>query len=431
MIKRGILFFLFCSIISLGFFLSYNSIPNQEGYFEGAWLLSHGNFTQTILSPAVTPLNFFVGFALERILHVSTANAWKIMDLVFSGLLGVFLIHIYWEKHRPKNISDLFFPPLTILSSVGFLYYFTSMSGEGMPVFFAVTGIYYWQKRSFTTACLLFILSFLSKFTLYLIAPGMGLWLLFNLKSYSRQELKQIGIAAILFLSVFFAYNTIKQWGDIKLQVAHINSFPPQIVLYNFPYYFVAILLSAPLIVLFSLSNPSITSLFWIAALSCFVMLIRRYFYWNHPQQIVAFLMLYFFTHPQSKNVIHLRYIFLQIIFSICLIALLLSSIGSIFFPAHMTKQESFAIDGEIMKDYHGGKVGYYLNRRFDEPFPNYEISYMEPNWDFVVEDTEYIVVPAGLIPEQIVRHKQCRLIYYSVVAQNIIYKVTCEKKAI
>ena len=90
-----ILSFLFCAIIGLGLFLSNNSIPNQEGYFEGAWKLSHINFTDAILSPATTPLIFLTGMLIERVLGISLANAWKIMDLVFAGFIGVFLTYVY------------------------------------------------------------------------------------------------------------------------------------------------------------------------------------------------------------------------------------------------------------------------------------------------------------------------------------------------
>ncbi len=422
--------FLFCAIIGLGLFLSNNSIPNQEGYFEGAWKLSHINFTDAILSPATTPLIFLTGMLIERVLGISLANAWKIMDLVFAGFIGVFLIYVYWKTHKPTQLFDLATPVFIILSSLGFIYSFTSMSGEGMPIFFALVGIYLWQKRSFKTASLLFILSFLSKFTLYLIAPGVGIWTLVQLKSYSKKEIREIVIASMMFLAVFFTYHTIKQWGDIKLQTQYISNFSPSIILNNFPIFFIAVLLGAPLVAFFAFVYPSISNVFWLAGFSSLIMLSRRYFYWNHPQQIIVFWMLYFFSHQKSKEFLQKRFILLQIIFSLFLVNLLPVTIGNnLIFYKHITKQESFAIDNEIKKDYHGGKIGYYLNRRFDEPFPNYEISYMEHDWDFVVEDTEYIVVPTGLIPEQIVRHKQCRLIYYATVKRNMIYQVKCEKK--
>lgn len=91
-----------------------------------------------------------------------------------------------------------------------------------------------------------------------------------------------------------------------------------------------------------------------------------------------------------------------------------------------MTTTESRAIEAEIKKDYHGGQIGYYFNRGFAESFPHYEISYMEPTWDFVIEDTEYVVVPSNGLPFHLTNFKQCRYTFYTQVGMNTIYKVLC-----
>lgn len=428
-INRFILIIVFFLVIGTGFLLSYGSIPNQEGYVELSWNLNHLNFRETLFHPMTTPLNFLVALVIERILSTSTAAAWKIMDLTFAGFIAVFITKVYWNNTKPKLLFDKFMPVLIITTSVGFIYSFTSMSGEGMPVFFALLGVYYWNKKRFIRASLLFILSFLSKYTIYLIAPGLILWTVFQLKYYSKKELKQIFVAGILFLSSFFLYHSLKQWVDFKLHLPYISNLSPQIILNNFPPYLMAIIMGAPIIAIFSFLYPSFTNLFWLCGFSCLIMLLRRYFCWNHSQQIITFWMLYFFSHPNIHKILQKRFMLLQSIFFFSLIVLLpINSGGLPIFYKHITKYDSYKIEEEINRDYHGGKVGYYGNRRFDVPFPNYEISYMAPDWDFVIKDTEYVVIPSIGIPGRLLDFKECKYIYYKQIGLNAIYKVDCGK---
>ncbi|MEK7060933.1 MAG: hypothetical protein AAB931_00250, partial [Patescibacteria group bacterium] len=147
--KKILYLFIFITTVGSGLILSQDSIPNQEGYFELAWNFSHLDTKKTLLAPAVTPLNFIVGAILERVLNISAANAWKIMDLTFAAALAVFLSYVFKTVQKPSSLVDKLIPPILILSSLGFIYSFTSGSGEGMPIFFAVVGVYLWQKKNF------------------------------------------------------------------------------------------------------------------------------------------------------------------------------------------------------------------------------------------------------------------------------------------
>lgn len=118
-------------------------------------------------------------------------------------------------------------------------------------------------------------------------------------------------------------YNSLKHWGDIKLQTHYINNFYPSIAINNFPPYFLALITGAPLVSLFAFTQPGFTNLYWLAGSSSLIMLLRRYYQWNHPAQIIAFWLLYFLTHPEAKTFIQKRLVFLQVVFSICLIAVL------------------------------------------------------------------------------------------------------------
>lgn len=414
------------SVITLGFLLSWKSIPNQEGYFEAAWKLSHLDFGGSLLDPSVTPLNFLVSTLLERTLHISLTNAWKLMDLFFCGLLVVFFLNVYSKTHTFSFIHN-FAAYVVCLSTFGLIYSFTSASGEGMPIFFSVLGVYAWQKRSFIQASLLFVLAFLSKYTFYLIAPGVFLWTLLNIKNFSKKDFQKLCIGVSIIGSILLLYHGMKHWTELRLQLRYVNNFSPLVFTNNFLIYLLAVVLGAPLIALFAILNPQFTNLFWITSLSSIFILSRRYFYWNHVQQIISFLLLFVFTHPKAKEFLKWRFIILQIIFSVFLFNFLPVNFASYtIFPKHMTIDESRAIEKEISKNYHGGQVGYYLNRRFDEPFPNYEISYMDPSWDFVIEDTEYVVIPGQGIPRPLPEFKQCGYIFYQQVGTNSIYKVGC-----
>ncbi len=417
-------------VITVGFLLSWKSIPNQEGYFEAAWKLSHLDFSKSLLDPSVTPLNFLVSTLIERSLHISLTNAWKLMDLFFCGLLVIVFTNIY-SKSSFSHFSFQFFVPLIIsLSSLGFIYSFTSASGEGMPIFFSVVGVYLWQKRSFVPANLLFILALLSKYTFYLIAPGIFLWTLFNFKTFTKKDIQNMFFGISLLVSILVLYHGIKHWEEIKLQLRYVNNTSPLIFINNFAIYLFAALLGAPLLLLFTFLNPQINNLFLLTAISSMLILSRRYFYWNHVQQIVSFLLLFLFTHPKAREFLQLRSVALQVLFTFIIIIFLPITAGSFtLFPKQLTIYESQAVDREIMKDFHGGNIGYYLNRRFDEPFPNYEISYMDPSWDFVMDDTEYVVLPLPGIPRQLTSFKQCQYIFHQQVGTNSIYKVMCSKK--
>lgn len=191
----------FVVVLVSGFALSWKSIPNQEGYTEIFWQVSHIDFSEIIKSPAITPLNFLAAIVIERTLHLSVANVWKLMDLTFAGFTALLLTHIYLQKQTPKTLFLKLAPIVIIVSSVGFIYSFTSMSGEGMPIFFALLGLYYWQKRLFILATLCFITSFLAKFTIYLIGPGVLIWTLMSLRTFSRKDTRQLLSATILFLA--------------------------------------------------------------------------------------------------------------------------------------------------------------------------------------------------------------------------------------
>lgn len=426
--KIVLLILIYFSYILLGLALTNRSIPNQEGYFELSWNFSYIDFKKTLLSPAVTPLNFFVAHLIHVLTKISLSNAWKVMDLSASGGIVVFLIHIYWTKNKSKNLVFMLLPPLIIFSSIGFIYSFTSMSGEGMTILFAMLGVYNWQNKKFLTATFLFSLSFLAKYTIYLIGPGIIIWTLLNIKSYSKSEIRKIVIAGTFFLILFFTYHYLKNFGDFKLHTQYINDLTGKAIITNFPYYFFAISLGAPIIAIFSYLNPNFRNIYFLCALSALIMLLRRYFYWNHPQQVISFLMLYFFSHPKSISWIKSKYAFLQLIFSISLLLImpLISRENPIFYK-HMTTTESFKIDNEIYRDYHSGKIGYYLNRRFDEQFPNYEISYSGPEIDSIIRQTEYIVIPTFLgMPDYLKRLNQCRYFYQNQIGLNTIYKVVC-----
>jgi hypothetical protein len=140
--------------------------------------------------------------------------------------------------------------------------------------------------------------------------------------------------------------------------------------------------------------------------------------------------MLYVITTPEIYKKITIRGIFLQIVFAFCLYAVLPIKIaGAEVYPLHQSIYESFAIESAILKNYHGGQVGYYLNRRFDEPFPNYEISYMKPDWNFIMDQTEYIVVPNAGLPDQVLNFTECRYVFYKQVGSQSIYQVNCTKR--
>lgn len=419
--------FTFFTLLLLGLFFSKGSIPNQEGYFELGWHTSHIDFNRIFTDPAITPLNFLVAILIERSLHISVATAWKLMDLTFSSFLGVLLVNLYLKLHKTKHFFEKILPGIVIITSVGYFYSFTSMSGEGMPLFFAAAGLYYWNKKSFILATLLFILSFFSKFTIYLIAPGIFIWTFINIRNFSRKNLIQLFIMGVIFTSIFISYHSFKNWSDIKLQSSYINNFSPWILLNNFPPYFLALLLGAPIVIIFAFLNPSWKNLYFISGISAGIMLLRRYFYWNHPQQIIVFLMLYFFTSPKAKVFLKNKYIFLQLIFSICLLALLpIKTSNFELFHKHYTIKESIQIDTEVMKDLNGQKVGYFMNRRFDEPFFTYEISYLNPVWDFIINDTKYIVLPSINIPKQLTDFKHCSYTFNKQIGSQSIFKVNC-----
>jgi len=395
-----------------------------------AWNLSFIDFKKTIMSAAVTPISFLVPYFLHKVAPVSLAFIWKVTDLFFAGLSLSFLTYVYWKTHKVKSFWQKLAPPTILLTSMGFTYSFTSMSGEGIPIFFGLLGIYSVSQKNYFLAFISLSICLLSKFTFYLIAPGLIAWGFLNLKNFNREETRKIIFYFLLFLLVFVSYHSFKNWVDIKLQFAYINSVIPIGIVYNFPYYFLALILGAPIITVFSILNPSFRNIFFLAALSALVMLLRRYFYWNHPQQVIMFLALYFFSSEKAKFFINKGNILIQaaIFVSIILIFPIYSKTIPLFYK-HQSQGESRQIENEILKDYHGGKVGYYLNRVFDEPYSTYEISYMSNAQYYDIESSEYVVIPTVIgIPAQLRQFSQCRFEYRKQTENNTIYKVACQK---
>lgn len=429
--KKRIVLMILISYIFIGFALSWNSIPNQEGYFEASWNLAHIDFKKTLLSPGITPLNYLTVAAIEKYLHISLFNAWKLMDLFFGGLMITFLTHIFWQYQKPDSFIKRLIPICVSFSSLGLLYLSTSMTGEGPAIFFALIATYYWWKNKLSYATLFFLVSFFSKYTVYLIAPGIIFWTLINFRKYSAIERKQILLFGVLFMSIFLLYQYLKNWGDIKLQSSYSSSFlTVEKVTSNLPPFIISLLLGAPLVVLFFINYPSISNIFTLAGISSLLILTRHYFYWHYPLQIIPFLTLYAFTHQKAKEFFKLRALTLQFILSLSVITLLPVTFGNqTIFPKHITFAETKIVEDKIKEKYSGGKIGYYMNRPFNEPFPSYEISYMEKNWDFQIEDTEYIVVPGLGLPRQLTKYDQCKYFFVSQVGMNSLFEVNCIKK--
>lgn len=415
----------------MGYLISYKSIPNQEGYFEIAWNLSYIDFKKTIMSAAVTPISFLAPYYLHKITQISLSLSWKMIDLFFAGLSASFLTYVYWENNKPEKLFEKISPLFVLLSSAGFIYSFTSMSGEGIPILFGLLGVYSICKKRYFFAFLYLSICMLSKFTFYLIAPGIIIWFFLNLRSFTKREIRNIAIYSLLFFIIFLAYHSFKEWTDIKLQFAYINSIIPIDAFRNFRYYFLAIILGAPIISGLAFFKPSFKNLYFLAALSALIMLSRRYFYWNHPQQVIMFMALYLFSSQNAKVFITKSTIIFQVLITVSVITLspVMSRTIPIFFK-HQTQNESRAIESEILKEYQGGKIGYYLNRAFDEPFPTYEISYLPKRQPEDVYESEYVVIPTVIgLPKQLTEIPACTYLYHKQTIDNTIFKVKCQKK--
>jgi len=395
-----------------------------------AWHLSYIDFKTTIMSAAVTPISFLVPYFLHKIVPISLALLWKLTDLFFAGLSASFLTCVYWNAQKPKTSWQKLAPLAILLTSMGFTYSFTSMSGEGIPIFFGLLGVYSIYRKNYFLAFIALTICMLSKFTFYLIAPGLLVWGLLNLKNFDNKEIRKILFYLSLFVLIFIAYHSSKNWADIKLQFGYINDIIPTGIVSNFPYYFLALILGAPIITMFSILNLSFRNIFFLTALSALFMLLRRYFYWNHPQQIIMFLALYFFSNEKAKLFITRGNILIQAaIFMSVILIFPIYATGTIpIFFKHQSVNESRQIEKEILKDYKGGKVGYYLNRSFDESFPTYEISYISNEQYHDVKDSEYVVIPTIIgLPFQLRNFDQCIYEFYYQTKSNSVYKVRCK----
>lgn len=424
-----LLIFTFFSILILGFLLSWDSLPDQEGYFEMSWNLVYHDFGKILMTGFVTPLNFFVVTLIHKLTSVSLSNSWKIMDLSAGGVLGAFLVWVFWRHQKPQKFIDLIKPIAIMVGSFCFVYPLTSMTGEGLAVCFAAVAIYFFSQKKYHLATPLFILSFLSKYTIYLITPGIILWVILKRNTLSADDKKNLIRSLVIFLTVFFTYHFIKNWADIRLQSAYNTQFNPLYLLSNLPFFMITLGLGTPLLLWFVFSNFSFSNLFILASFSALVMMLRRYFFWHYPVQIVPFLVLYAFTHKNALVFFSWRRIIVQLTLMIALIHLLPIQFGkTTIFPKKTTISTMKKVDLEIQKDYKGGKVGYYQNRRFDETWPHYEISYLDPSWDFEIQASEYVVIPTALgIPAQLTQFENCQYIFVKKVETQSIYRVKCD----
>lgn len=434
LMKHVLKLVVFFGFLGLGFYTSWASIANQAGYTEIAWQISHIDFTKHLLQSAYTPLNYFFVVFLERTFHISIGNAWKLTDLFFGGLLATLLTHVFWTSQNVRSYKQLFIPVIMIAGTFGLYYNLTSMTGEGPAVFFAVFGIYWWWKHKFIPAAFLFLLSFFSKYTVFLIGPALALWTIGSWPKFNSPERKKLIVAILLGISVFTIYYGMKNWRDLTEQSVYSGSFSVQTLLEtrlreHLPRFTLALFLLAPIATVFALVFPQPFNLFWLASLSSLLMLNTRYFDWYFPVEIIPFLLLYLFSHPKFMQLHPLRIGMIQLVFTVVLFMQLPLSMGlKTIIPRHITKYDSFAIENEIRKDYHGGKIAFYQNVRTDFPLPAYDVAYLDPAWDFVLEDTEYAVLPVGPVSSRLTDFENCRFIYHTYIGQAMIYKVTCAK---
>lgn len=417
----------FLVVIVIGLLMSWKSIPNQEGYYEVSWNLTYLDFKKYILWDIVTPINFLLPYLLVKITPLSLANAWKIIDLFFGGLVAVFLSYQANKRNQFIKFSDMLKTPLLIAGSIGAILPLTSMTGEGLSVLVSLLGLHAWISNSFILGGLLFCVAFLSKYTIYLILPGIGIWTLMNWLTFTQAQRRRIIFSGVMLLSAFFLYQSLKNWGDILSQAGLSN------VLYGFksnpPYFIVVLVIGSPIILTLSLLKPNLKHLFWICSLSAFICFQTRYLIWHYPYQIIPLLFYFVLTQPGLMKLISYRMILLQLVFTLCLYLTLPLKIDNIIlYPKHVTYDEMNKVAEIIKTSYSGGKVGYYMNRPFDEPFPVYEISYMDPSSRFQIEQTEYVVLPNGIIPQILTSFPGCELRFVKTVQLDSIYKVTCTK---
>ena len=415
------------SVIIIGLLVSWKSIPNQEGYFELSWNLTYLNFKETILNPQVTPLNFLLPYLLVKLFHLSLLNSWKILDLVFGGFTAAFIVRYAILHNNLQHLKEMIKMQLLLISSVGAIYPLTSMTGEGLSVFVCLLGVHAWLNYSFMLGALFFSLAILSKYTIYLILPGIILWTVVNWSKFDLLQKRNIILSLVFFLGIFLVYNNLKSWGDITGQAGLSSSFKG--ALYLLPYFIIALILSAPIIIILSFLSPDVQHLMRLVSLSALLVLLTRHFYWHYPYQVIPFLTYFVVSKPNLVKLIKYRYIVFQIILTLCIYILLpLKVKDTTIFPKHNTFSDLRRVEIEINKSYHGGKIGYYGNRPFDEPFPAYEISYMDPSWRFQMEQTEYVVLPSDFIPPLLGSFSGCELTWLKTINLNAIYKVACQK---
>lgn len=218
--------------------------------------------------------------------------------------------------------------------------------------------------------------------------------------------------------------------GDISAQTIVSSKLAGFVA--NPRYFIIALFLGSPIVFVISLLKPSFRHLFWLAGLSAFVVFQSRYFMWHYSYQIVPFLIYYVMTQPQLVRLISYRILVLQVFLTICLYISLPIKVDTItILPKHNTYYDMQAVQREIENNgYKGGKIGYYMNRPFDEPFPAYEISYMDPSWRFQIEGTEYVVLPNDFVPPILTSFPGCELQFVKTVRLNSIYKVSCTRKS-
>ncbi len=142
------------------------------------------------------------------------------------------------------------------------------------------------------------------------------------------------------------------------------------------------------------------------------------------------FMALYFFIHPKSKHFMKWSLVLIQIVITISIIYILpLEGEIQAIFPKHMKYDEARLVEKHILEDFHGGKVGYYLNRPFDEPYSAYEISYSQADWGTTLLQTEYVVIPTKVgIPSVLFNQPSCKYIFDFQTENNIIYKLSCKE---
>jgi hypothetical protein len=407
----------FIAILSFGIVMSWGDL-----YYYGktifAWQIEYLSWKKFMFLDYVPPGYYILEIFVNKISGVSLGFAGRVIELFF-GSATIFFFYITSDR----RIKTFFFLVLLYIFTPLFIISLICGSGQGLVMFPVILGLYFVDKKQYLKASIFFSISIWLKFSFYLIAPGVILYILIY-QFQKKNERKSILLSAAIILVSIFIYNYFDNWQDLKWQFLRasssgLNAGITITIISGIAVIFFTLFQNGLYFFIKFWQAKSFENVYVFALFSSLLFLLFRGpdFYYLYDALMIGSLLIFEKLKFDKINI------------NLFILAILLGlSLYIVFpYPRPEKKSNSKKVEEYIGQRYHGGKIAARLdNLSIDFPYEKYDMGVINTNTKWLLKQTEWLVtidvVPANML------NLGCQFVYEIKIGLNNIYRVRCEK---